>query len=125
MKVTPVKIFEVNERDVDSERVPSPAFIAFYFQYAKRLTQQHKGMALKNTMEGTALIVVDVQNDFLPGGSLAVEEGDHIIEVVNKLPWKTERIRRSGQCTVCKTRTVQTLPRQCTSRHIRRSCTKA
>ena len=32
---------------------------------------------------GDALIVVDVQNDFLPGGSLAVPGGDEIIEVLN------------------------------------------
>lgn len=33
----------------------------------------------------TALIVVDVQNDFLPGGSLAVPDGDAIIPVLNGL----------------------------------------
>jgi nicotinamidase/pyrazinamidase len=32
-----------------------------------------------------ALIVVDVQNDFLPGGALAVPEGDGIIPCVNAL----------------------------------------
>jgi nicotinamidase/pyrazinamidase len=32
-----------------------------------------------------ALIVVDVQNDFMPGGSLAVPDGDKIIPVVNDL----------------------------------------
>ena len=32
-----------------------------------------------------ALIVVDVQNDFLPGGALAVKEGDQIISVINSL----------------------------------------
>jgi len=32
-----------------------------------------------------ALLIVDVQNDFLPGGALAVPNGDQIIEVVNKL----------------------------------------
>lgn len=32
-----------------------------------------------------ALIIVDVQNDFLPGGSLAVENGDLIIPVLNDL----------------------------------------
>lgn len=32
-----------------------------------------------------ALIVVDVQNDFLPGGSLAVKEGDAIVPLVNAL----------------------------------------
>jgi len=31
------------------------------------------------------LIVVDVQNDFCPGGSLAVENGDKIIPQINKL----------------------------------------
>jgi nicotinamidase/pyrazinamidase len=32
-----------------------------------------------------ALILVDIQNDFLPGGALAVPRGDEIIPVVNKL----------------------------------------
>ena len=32
-----------------------------------------------------ALIVVDVQYDFLPGGTLAVPEGDLVIPVINKL----------------------------------------
>jgi len=36
-------------------------------------------------MENAGLIVVDVQNDFLPGGSLAVPDGDKIIPVVNRL----------------------------------------
>lgn len=30
-----------------------------------------------------ALIIVDVQNDFLPGGALAVNEGDAVIPVIN------------------------------------------
>jgi len=32
---------------------------------------------------GDALIVVDMQNDFLPGGSLAVADGNEIIRVLN------------------------------------------
>jgi len=32
-----------------------------------------------------ALVIVDVQNDFLPGGSLAVSNGDQIIPVINSL----------------------------------------
>lgn len=32
-----------------------------------------------------ALIIVDVQNDFLPGGALAVTEGDRVIPVINQL----------------------------------------
>ncbi|MDQ1559283.1 MAG: nicotinamidase/pyrazinamidase [Pyrinomonadaceae bacterium] len=33
----------------------------------------------------SALILVDIQNDFCPGGSLAVKEGDRIVPVVNEL----------------------------------------
>jgi len=38
------------------------------------------------------LIVVDVQNDFLPGGSLAVAGGDQIIPLVNKLGRKFSNV---------------------------------
>lgn len=34
---------------------------------------------------GRALIVVDVQNDFCPGGSLAVEHGDEVVAPLNRL----------------------------------------
>jgi nicotinamidase/pyrazinamidase len=34
---------------------------------------------------GAALIVVDVQNDFCPGGALAVPEGDAVVPVINRL----------------------------------------
>jgi nicotinamidase/pyrazinamidase len=34
-------------------------------------------------MEGPALIVIDVQNDFCPGGSLPVAHGDEIIPKIN------------------------------------------
>jgi nicotinamidase/pyrazinamidase len=32
-----------------------------------------------------ALVIVDVQNDFLPGGALAVADGDQVIPVINRL----------------------------------------
>lgn len=32
-----------------------------------------------------ALIIVDIQNDFCPGGKLAVTEGDQVIPIINKL----------------------------------------
>jgi len=32
---------------------------------------------------GDALLIVDVQNDFLPGGSLAVPRGDEVVPVLN------------------------------------------
>ncbi|WP_248741746.1 MULTISPECIES: bifunctional nicotinamidase/pyrazinamidase [unclassified Pseudomonas] len=33
----------------------------------------------------TALLVIDVQNDFIPGGQLAVPEGDRIVPLINRL----------------------------------------
>ena len=38
-----------------------------------------------NNSNSGALILVDLQNDFCPGGSLAVREGDRIVPVVNEL----------------------------------------
>lgn len=35
-------------------------------------------------LEKSALVIVDVQNDFCPGGSLAVPHGDEVIEPLNK-----------------------------------------
>lgn len=39
-----------------------------------------------------ALIIVDIQNDFLPGGSLAVPGGDDIIGVVNTITGKFDLV---------------------------------
>jgi nicotinamidase/pyrazinamidase len=39
-----------------------------------------------------ALVVVDVQNDFLPGGALAVPRGDEIIPLVNQLQKQFELV---------------------------------
>ena len=38
-----------------------------------------------NSSTDSALILVDLQNDFCPGGSLAVKEGDQVVPVVNEL----------------------------------------
>jgi|GEM_PF-43644 len=35
--------------------------------------------------ENRVLLIVDVQNDFCPGGALAVPEGDQVVPVINKL----------------------------------------
>jgi nicotinamidase/pyrazinamidase len=40
-------------------------------------------MGLKELAQ-TALVVVDVQNDFLPGGCLAVARGDEVIPILNR-----------------------------------------
>jgi nicotinamidase/pyrazinamidase len=34
--------------------------------------------------KGDALVIVDVQNDFCPGGSLAVSDGDKVVPVLNR-----------------------------------------
>ncbi len=39
-----------------------------------------------------ALIIVDVQNDFIPGGALAVKEGDQIVPIINQLQEKFDFI---------------------------------
>ena len=35
--------------------------------------------------EGDVLLVIDVQNDFCPGGTLAVPRGDEVVAVINRL----------------------------------------
>jgi nicotinamidase/pyrazinamidase len=39
-----------------------------------------------------ALLVIDVQNDFMPGGNLAVPDGDAIVPVINTLAKKFEHV---------------------------------
>jgi nicotinamidase/pyrazinamidase len=38
---------------------------------------------VEESMRG--LLIVDVQNDFCPGGALAVPEGDNVVSVINRL----------------------------------------
>ncbi len=45
-----------------------------------------------------ALLVVDVQNDFLPGGSLAVAGGDAVIEPINHL---MKTFHDAGNIVIC------------------------
>jgi len=39
-----------------------------------------------------ALIVIDVQNDFCPGGALAVEQGDEVVPLINGLMKRFEHV---------------------------------
>jgi nicotinamidase/pyrazinamidase len=39
-----------------------------------------------------ALLVIDVQNDFMPGGALAVENGDAIVPLINVLAKKFDHV---------------------------------
>jgi len=49
---------------------------------------------IKETFKGgDALIIVDVQKDFCPGGALPIEEGDKVVPVLNR--WIGEAIKWS------------------------------
>lgn len=39
-----------------------------------------------------ALLIIDIQNDFLPGGALAVDQGDQVIPIINELQGKFDLI---------------------------------
>ena len=39
-----------------------------------------------------ALLVIDVQNDFCPGGALAVSGGDQIVPIINRLSQRFEHV---------------------------------
>jgi nicotinamidase/pyrazinamidase len=39
-----------------------------------------------------ALLVIDVQNDFMPGGALAVADGDAVVPVINALATKFDHV---------------------------------
>lgn len=41
---------------------------------------------------GDALLVIDVQNDFCPGGALAVADGDAVVPLINRLAGKFAHI---------------------------------
>lgn len=47
------------------------------------MTNKQKSTDTVELGKGDALLIIDIQNDFLPGGSLAVAEGDQIIPVLN------------------------------------------
>jgi nicotinamidase/pyrazinamidase len=40
----------------------------------------------------TALLVIDVQNDFIPGGQLAVPEGDLVVPLINRLAGQFKQV---------------------------------
>ncbi len=43
-------------------------------------------------LNSNALILVDVQNDFVPGGALAVKEGDQVVPIINMLQEKFQTV---------------------------------
>jgi nicotinamidase/pyrazinamidase len=53
---------------------------------------QGKPPVVEVATSNDAFLVVDIQNDFCPGGALAVAEGDEIIEGINLLATKFENV---------------------------------
>jgi nicotinamidase/pyrazinamidase len=49
-------------------------------------------MAKRNGNRDTVLVVVDVQNDFCPGGALAVPGGDEVVAPINRLIERFENV---------------------------------
>jgi nicotinamidase/pyrazinamidase len=43
-------------------------------------------------VSGTCLVVVDVQNDFMPGGALAVPHGNEVVPIINRIAAKFENV---------------------------------
>jgi nicotinamidase/pyrazinamidase len=43
-----------------------------------------------------ALLVVDSQNDFLPGGALGVPDGDKVVPVVNRVRFFADCAAKKG-----------------------------
>ncbi len=43
-------------------------------------------------MNDRVLVVIDVQNDFCPGGALPVAEGDQVVPVINRLAARFQRV---------------------------------
>lgn len=47
---------------------------------------------MERNKEKAVLIIVDVQNDFVPGGALAVEDGDQVVPIINDLQKKFRHV---------------------------------
>ncbi len=65
--------------------------------------------------EHDALFIVDVQNDFCPGGALAVENGDEVVPVINKLMKKFKKIYASKDSHPEDTDHFKKWPKHCIS----------
>jgi nicotinamidase/pyrazinamidase len=51
-----------------------------YIQYRRLL----EATTMFTPTQDSALVIIDVQNDFCPGGSLAVNDGDAVVPVINQ-----------------------------------------
>lgn len=60
-----------------------------------------------------ALLIVDVQNDFCPGGALAAPEGDRVVPVINKLIPQFELVVTSRDWHPSESTHFENWPRHC------------
>lgn len=60
-----------------------------------------------------ALVIVDVQNDFCPGGALAAPEGDKVVPVINKLIDKFDFIVASRDWHPAESQHFEKWPKHC------------
>lgn len=73
-------------------RGTAATFVAAGFAGGSRMAvAQTGGTKMKPTAQDV-LLVIDVQNCFTPGGSLAVKEGDQIIPLINRLATSFEHV---------------------------------
>ena len=85
------------EGDIDTmDRIPEVEIRAFCAENGVRCTWEPstttsyrvvpvEPVDIENVVGRLAVIVVDVQNDFLPGGALAVPNGDRVVEPIKRL----------------------------------------
>jgi nicotinamidase/pyrazinamidase len=72
--------------DASATQEVALSFWARHFSEAAELKDRRQRMSSPITLTETdALIVVDVQNDFCPGGALAVKDGDAVVAPINRL----------------------------------------
>jgi nicotinamidase/pyrazinamidase len=53
--------------------------------FAAVVSRQAVAAASIKIDDASALLVIDVQNCFLPGGSLAVKDGEQVVPVINQI----------------------------------------
>lgn len=75
----------------------------------------------RQIMSIKALVLVDIQNDFLPGGALAVSQGNEILPIIDNLLSQFLRISSSQQKTGTP-KTIQALPQTIRKRLVKKSC---
>src|SRR2546421_9292117 len=63
--------------------------------FAKSSTHPTNGAPMSQKSEigdSDLLLVIDVQNDFCPGGNLAVPRGDEVVPIINRLAQKFQHV---------------------------------